>query len=62
MAIPLQHFSDNRKGRIFLLFPLPSFLHLVVPGAWRVQNLKKTVSMVILPLSTRLYFALSGVN
>lgn len=62
MAIPPQHFSDNRKGSVFLLFPLPSFLHLVVPGAWRGQNLKKTVSMVILPLSTQLYFALSGVN
>lgn len=62
MAIPLQYFSDNRKGKIFLLFPLPSFLHLVMPRAWRVQNFKKTVSMVILALSTRLHFALSGVN
>lgn len=56
MAIPLQHFSDNRKGRVFLLSPLPSFLHLVMPGAWRVQNLKKTVSMVILLLSTQTVF------
>lgn len=62
MPIPLQHFSDNRKGRMFPSFSLPSFLHLVMPGAWRVQNLKKTVSMVILPLSTQLHFALSGVN
>lgn len=48
MAIPPQHFSDKRKGRVFLLFPSPSFLHFIMPGAWRVQNLKKTVSMVIL--------------
>lgn len=56
MAIPLQHLGDNRKGRVFLLFPLPSFLHLVMPGAWRVQELKKTVSMVILLLSTQTVF------
>lgn len=44
-----------------LLLRLPFFTQ-VMPGAWRVQNLKKTVSMVILPLSTRLYVALSGEN
>lgn len=26
MAIPLQHFSDNRKGRVFLLFAFLSSL------------------------------------
>lgn len=62
MATCLQHFSDNRKGKICLLSPSPAFLHLVMPGAWRVWDLKKTVSMVMLPLSTRLNFALSGVH
>lgn len=62
MAVPLQHFSDNRKDRVCLLSPSPSFLHVVMPGAWRVRDLKETVSMVILPLSTRLNLTLFGVN
>lgn len=62
MAIALQQFGDNRKGSVFLLFPSPAFLHSVMPAAWRAQDLKKTVSMVIPPLSTQLYFTLSGVN
>lgn len=55
---------DNRKGTILLLFNSPSFLHIVMPGARKVQNLKETVSMVTLSLSTQLYLVLylSGVN